>query len=414
MNAQTSFGSQPQYRPQAASAQIGPGDQRAERPDREREGVQPEGQPLQGRRGRDPGGQRVREPALARSRTRCASGTAPPVTKPSRKTPEATDDRDDVDDQPVRVERRHQRADRRVEQQPVDAEQHHHGQRHEQAQVAQRWARRTSTTSQPTAATNVPARMNSYMLPHGTRSAARPRATSETPWTAIATSVTTTAARPARAPGSAGRPRPRPAGDGRRLGDRRDPAGGSATATDRRRRTAPAPRRPARATRPGPRRPGRRTRTRRRSTSSPPGRPGSPPPAAGRTVPPSRFSSRPSSTSRAELVGESGIVGARQPTGLQQSTTVPSETIQGGRRRKNTRRRRPDSENSSPISTSTAPTSTIFCPGSCRTDTVTYGSVPEELHRRPSSSVHVSPGRSSLPSPTSFSEPCATCAWSSW
>ena len=89
--------------------------------------------------------ERVREAALAAVVAGRASGTAPPARSRAgrcrtRRRPPMT-----WIDEPVRVERRHQRADRRVEHQPGDAEQQHHGQRDEQPERAQRRARAAST-----------------------------------------------------------------------------------------------------------------------------------------------------------------------------------------------------------------------------------------------------------------------------
>src|SRR5262245_18598260 len=56
--------------------------------------------------------------------------------------------------------------------------------------------RRTTRTSQAQAATRLNVTTNSYMLPHGTRPAARPRVTSTPTCAAAAAAVTQTAIRP--------------------------------------------------------------------------------------------------------------------------------------------------------------------------------------------------------------------------
>src|SRR5262249_42776216 len=67
-----------------------------------------------------------------------------------------------------------------------------------------RFGRRTTTASQTVMPTNDPASTNSYMLPHGTRCAAKPRVTSVATWNASPATVSTTPASPTRAGTSEG------------------------------------------------------------------------------------------------------------------------------------------------------------------------------------------------------------------
>src|SRR6266545_3379792 len=244
-----------------------------------------------------------------------------------------------------------------------------------------RYGRRVSSTSQAVAPTRHTASTNSYMLPHGTRCAASPRVTRQPRCSSAASPVSASPARPASAATRAFSASPRPA-----------PAGG-----------------PSPVTRPD-QLPGRHPPDHRPGAERVLHRVGQ----HGQCVPEDRV--------HEELVGERGHQrtsftiasnSAWKPV-YSLRASAPAETGPDGGTRNQTRRRRPVSEASSPSIRHQAPPSTTCSPGSYRTDSAVHGRVPRNSTVLPSSSRADSPGRSRSGSgATARSRPVSIWRWSS-
>ena len=322
-------------------------------------------------------------------RSRRGSGTATAGTKPTRNRPEARIDRADVDDEPVRVQRRHQRPDRRVQHQPAMPSSSTSDQRRRTGRGAAA-AGLTDSDAQPGDArrANVTVSTNSYMLPHGIRLGGEPPGDQRWP-----------GARRRRATVAADRDRPEPRGPrpaaGRRRRARRRPvprgrAGRGRRPAGRRRRPAPGPG-GASAAAAGDAAAAGRTRTRRREQHRDQvGQHGDGQQLSdsSATALPPLDQRRTRRRSRDTRCG-AGHPPRPLPSGSQRAATPD------GACRTATAAARP--------AAATAPASTIGSPGSCRTDTVIHCRVPRNSTLVPSSSVQVSPGRSSFGSPTCFS-----------
>ena len=203
-------------------------------------------------------------------------------TKPDQQQAGRGRGRRDVDLQPVRVERRHQRSGLRVEHQAGEAEDQHQGQGDEEPERPQRGPGQHQHEPGDRADERAAPARTRTCCPTGTRPAARPRVTSTAPWASDGERGEPDRhdAEHAR-PGRGVRAGAGPAGaTGEHRGGRRPGRAGRtslpATAAPTRSRAGPA-------RGPGDRAAGRRTRTRRGSRPSRPGRPARPPAAAGWT-----------------------------------------------------------------------------------------------------------------------------------
>src|SRR6266545_931610 len=222
-----------------------------------------------------------------------------------------------------------------------------------------RYGRRVSSTSQAVAPTRHTASTNSYMLPHGTRCAASPRVTRQPRCSSAASPVSASPARPASAATRAFSASPRPA-----------PAGGPSPSTSSSISSMPSI----------------------SSTSA-----GGPAAPIRSPVPTSsRVATRPTTD--------------REPNAYSTAWASMASVYP----RIAYTRSWSESEASSPSIRHQAPPSTTCSPGSYRTDSAVHGRVPRNSTVLPSSSRADSPGRSRSGSgATARSRPVSIWRWSS-